>query len=156
MIRRALLLLAATTLAACAPATTGAADPPRSEMPLAGAWRGFDFAVFDSTGAATYPFGRPVHASAVFDPGGTVSIHLMGTTADGSGIPRPDASRYLAYFGTWRVVGDTLRMRVEGSNMPSYLGSTQVRHFAIRNDTLRLGVPGEYQALLVRVRPASD
>lgn len=119
---------------------------------LLGAWKGLEYAVWDSTGAVSHPFGNPISGYAVFDPSGIAFIQLMGTTTDASGHPAPDPSRFAAYYGAFSIdaSGDTLRIQVEGSNMPSYVGSVQVRQFSIVDDTLRLGVPGEYRAILVR------
>lgn len=59
---------------------------------------------------------------------------------------------FLAYYRPFTIDGDAVAIRVEGSNTPSYTGSTQVRRLAIDGDTLRLGIPGQYQATLPRVR----
>jgi hypothetical protein len=45
-----------------------------------------------------------------------------------------------------------LTVHVEGSNMPSYTGTDQVRPFRLAGDTLFLGIPGQYPATLLRVR----
>ena len=63
-------------------------------------------------------------------------------------------SAFAAYYGPYTIdrVASTFTIRVEGSNMPSYTRTEQVRRFAIEGDTLRLGTAGEYQATLIRVR----
>jgi hypothetical protein len=79
----------------------------------------------------------------VFDATGHAFVHLMR---------RDDAGSFASYYGTYAVDRGSaiLRIHVEGSNLPAYLATTQVRQFRIRNDTLTLGIAGRYQATGVR------
>lgn len=131
--------------------------------PLVGTWRGVRYEVWDEQGRVTTPFGDPISGYAVFDQTGHAFIQLMRTPPlppfASASAPTPDElaaafSAFAAYYGPYAIdrATSTLTIRVEGSNMPSYTHSEQVRRFVIEGDTLRLGVPGQYQATLTRVR----
>ena len=135
-------------------------DDPDS---LVGTWRGARYEVWDPDGRATTPFGDPVSGYAVFDATGHAFIQLMRTPAippfASPQAPTPEEIRsahsaFAAYYGPYTVdnAARTMTIRVEGSNMPSYTGTNQVRPFRVEGETLTLGVPGQYQATLVRVK----
>ncbi len=111
---------------------------------LAGAWRLVEYVAWDSAGEPKHLFGPSPSGYAAFDARGVAFIQIM----------RPnDAGSFAAFYGSFLVnpAGDTLRIRVEGSNIPEYLQSVQVRPFRIRADTLVLGLTGQYRATLVKV-----
>lgn len=117
---------------------------PRANMAIVGTWRGIAYTAWDPAGAEQSPFGSLPSGYAVFDLTGHAFIQIM----------RPgSADTFTAYYGTYRVnsAGDSVSINVEGSNVPAYLGSVQVRPFQIRADTLVLGVQGKYEAKLVKV-----
>jgi len=129
---------------------------------LIGTWRAVHYQTWDAQGRISTPFGDPVSGYAVFDPTGHAFIQMMRTppvppfasaNAPTSEEIRTAYSAFAAYYGTYRIddAARIVTIRVEGSNMPSYTGSDQVRPFHIEGDTLRLGIPSEYQATLVRV-----
>lgn len=134
---RVVLLAATLTVsAACAGA------PPRAAAhDLVGTWRVVRYEVWDSAGTRSQPLGTAPVGYGVFD-GTRAFIQLMS-----------ESKSYLgAYFGPYAVRGAELRITVEGTNIPDYMGSVQVRRFRIAGDTMTLGMPGEYQATTVRVR----
>ena len=73
--------------------------------------------------------------------------------------PTPEEARdayhaYAGYYGTYTVdeAARVLTVHAEGSSWPAYTGTDRKRPFRLAGDTLFLGVPGQYQATLVRVR----
>lgn len=144
-------------LAACAYTPQRNAPPVRSAPPcsscagrnvrataLVGTWRAVEYVAWDSTASAHHLFGSPPSGYAVFDPAGNAFVQIMR---------QGDAPSLAAYYGPYTVntAGDSLSIRVEGSNLPGYLATVQRRPFSIRGDTLLLGVPGRYLATLVKV-----
>lgn len=113
--------------------------------PLAGTWRVSSYETWNAQGQTVTPFGDAPSGYAVFDTTGHAFIQMMGTAPD---------SAFAAYYGTYTIddAGQTVTIHVEGSSMPSYTRTDQVRPFRVEGDTLTLGVPGQYRATLVRVR----
>lgn len=154
-----ILLLLVLLLAGCTAHTRpGMAG---NSPPLVGTWRAVRYGTWDEQGRTSTPFGDPVSGYAVFDATGHAFIQLMRTppvpplaapSAPTSEESRAAFSAFAAYFGPYSLdeAGGSVTIRVEGSSMPSYTGSRQVRPFRIEGDTLKLGIPG--QATLVRVR----
>ena len=165
---RNLLLLPALALAGCAanaPSTPAPAAPtataPRG--PFVGTWRAVRYQTWDAQGRVATPIGDPPSRYVVFADTGRAFVHLMRTPAvkpfASPNAPTPEEIRdayfaYAGYYGTYTVdeAARILTIRAEGSNMPSYTGTDQVRPYRMSGDTLFLGVPGQYQATLVRVR----
>ena len=139
-----LLLLAALPSAALA----------QGQDPIVGTWRLERYEIWQ-LGAVVEPLGRPPGGYVVFDPTGHAFVQIaLGADTAVSATAR--AGVFGAYFGSYNVrrTGDSaiVAIRVEGTNDPAYVGTTQFRPFIIRGDTLVLGVPGEYRATLTRVR----
>lgn len=65
-----------------------------------------------------------------------------------------DPAQYAAYYGPYSIdpSGASFGVRVEGTNIASYVSTEQRRPFRISGDTLFLGIPGQYQATLLRLR----
>jgi len=139
--RPAILVCGAALLGACA---TTHMRPARVDAfePILGTWRLVRYEVWES-GKVTAPMSDRPSGYAVFDATGHAFIQLM----------HPETHAFGAYYGTVTIDEPThvLTIAVEGSSIPNYVGTRQVRPFRITADTLRLGVPGEYQATLVRV-----
>jgi hypothetical protein len=125
-------------------------EPAAQSNRLAGAWRVQSFARFGKDGAPNEPLGTPPAGFAVFDATGRAFVQLG--KAPSAGPVDEVAKSLMAYFGPCRIDGDTLSVAVESSNMPAYIGSTQTRKFSRDGDMLRLGTPGEYQAVCKRAR----
>jgi hypothetical protein len=135
-------------------ATTASAQSNTQTAPhaLVGAWRFVRYETWDAAGTRSTPFGQVPSGYIVFDSNGLVMIQL--STRVSPNTPE-DAINFGAYYGSYTIDprADTVRIKVEGANFTGYAGTTQVRPFRISDDTLYLGVPREYQATLVRVRP---
>lgn len=141
--KRRLCLFLATALSGCIPAIPHVPEAGVSST-LVGTWRLLEYAAWDSAGKAQQVFGPAPSGYAVLDRVGTAFVQIM----------KPgDAATLAAYYGAYTVnaAGDSLRIRVEGTNIPAYLGTVQTRPFRIRGDTLILGIQGKYQATLVRI-----
>lgn len=130
---------------------------------LVGSWRVVSYETWNSQGEVSKPFGDSPSGYAVFDATGHAFIQLMRTPAArpfvSPATPTADEIRaayaaFAAYYGTYTVdnAAQTLTIHVEGSNMPSYTGTDQVRPFRVEGETLTLGVPNQYRATLVRVK----
>ena len=146
--------LAASAVLLCVVTTANAQNTgaPSSSHPLVGTWRFVRYETWDGAGARSTPFGQVPSGYIVFDANGLVLIQLSTRV---SATTPEDAISFGAYYGSYAIDprADTVRIKVEGANFAGYAGTTQVRPFRISNDTLYLGVPREYQATLVRVRP---
>jgi hypothetical protein len=117
---------------------------------LTGSWRLVRYETWDSAGQRSMPMGNPPSGYAAFDASGIAMIQLMKpVTAETKG----QQPMFGAYYGMYTVNASrtVITIRVEGSNLPDYIATNQVRPFRITGDTLRLGVAGEYQATLVRM-----
>jgi hypothetical protein len=94
----------------------------------------------------------------VFDETGHAFIQLARAIGSHSGSLNSEvvletlASSFTAYFGTYTVIanGTKLSIEVQGSNRPAYVGSTQERAISIAEDTLTMGQPDQYRAVLDR------
>lgn len=154
-------------LLACLAAGCSAHAPSRAAMTnrdvLVGTWRVVSYETWNAQGEVSTPFGNEPSGYAVFDPTGHAFIQLMRTPPippfASPQAPTPEEIRgahsaFAAYYGPYTVDAAvrTITIRVEGSNMPSYTGTNQVRPFRVEGETLTFGVPGQYQATLVKVR----
>lgn len=146
--------LIASTLS-CAPRSMSSDAHVRPD-PLHGVWHLLRYETWDSAGQSRMPFGDPPAGYAVFTPEGMAFIQMMRVASRSNGSIQGDPSQYISYFGPYSIdaSGTSFGVRVEGTNTLSYLGSEQRRPFRISEDTLFLGIPGQYQATLRRVRPA--
>lgn len=80
-----------------------------------------------------------------------MSVHLSST--DREPLSSPDLRRigdaeaarafstYIAYSGRYETSGDTVVHEVETCSIPNHVGTDQVRHMAIADDTLVLRTP---------------
>lgn len=127
--------------AAHAPSRTTPSEPDA----LISTWRVVSYETWNPQGQVSTPFGDAPSGYAVFDATGHAFIQLMGNS--------PGAA-FAAYYGTYTTDHDArvVTIRVEGSNVPSYIGTDQVRPYRVDGENLTLGVPNEYRATLVRVR----
>lgn len=115
-----------------------------SSSSLVGTWRLLQYVVWDSAGKPQQVFGSTPSGYATFDAAGIAFIQVMNPA---------EVASFAAYYGPFSVnpSGDSLSIRVEGSNIPSYLQTNQRRPFQIRADTLVLGTKGQYRATLAKV-----
>jgi hypothetical protein len=131
---------------------SGQAAAATKPHPIVATWRFVGYQTWDAAGVASTPFGVIPSGYIVFDANGVAVVQLSTPVAPG------DTARdvnFGAYYGRYTIDprADTVRIKVEGANFSGYAGTTQVRPFRIAGDTLFLGVPREYLATLVRVRP---
>jgi hypothetical protein len=150
------LILTTFVFAACAHAV-----PPSTAGGLQGTWRFISYESWDSNGTRRTPFGSSPTGYLVVDESGHALIQLMkpvAASAATTGHPTAEetqaaADSFAAYYGTYTVdaAQAVIRIRVEGSNIPTYLGSTQVRPYQLQGNTLVVGVLGQYRASLERV-----
>jgi lipocalin-like protein len=141
-----LILLAASAAVAVA----------QSRDPIVGTWRIVRYEIWQN-GTVTQPLGRKPGGYVVFDATGHAFVQItFGTDTAVSATVR--AGFFGAYFGPYSVRrtrdSASLAIRVEGTNDPTLVGTTQHRPFVIRRDSLILGVPGDYRATFTRVPAA--
>ncbi len=137
-------LVAALALAACAQS-----EPP-SPPPLVGAWRLVEYVDTPEGGAPVRAFGEQPGGMFVFSADGHASISIMRNPPQPDAAitdPDPDAcvpEWYCSYFGTYTIdaANSAWTVRVEGGNIPSFIGTDQTRSFTIEGD--RLTLSGEY------------
>jgi hypothetical protein len=135
--------------------------PDASAPAVEGTWRLLSYELWNPDGTKRAPLGDNPAGYAVFDHAGRVHIQLLRPpTATDSAARATSAASHSAYFGSYTITGTpaapVIRIIVEGSNLPSYLGSVQDRPFRLRGDTLFLGIPGQYEARLVRITSRRD
>lgn len=156
---RVLLVFLVAGCAAYSPSRTTMSD---REL-LVGTWRLVQYQTWDSERRMETPFGDPASGYAVFDATGHAFVQLMRTppTPPFASPNEPTTeeiraaySGFAAYYGKYTIddISQTVTIHVEGSSMPSYVGTDQARPFRIEDDTLTLGVPNLYRATLARVR----
>ena len=136
------LLTSITIAALCIANQSRAADVDRNS--LVGTWRFTTFVDTPEGGQPVYAFGKDPIGYFVFTADGHVFMNLMRNPPNAplDGVdPDPDSCLpdwFCAYFGTYSV--DRRKSvwvtHVLGSNMPSYLGTDQMRPFTLRGDQL--------------------
>lgn len=144
--------IALAILSACALTNNETNPASASGGNLVGVWRCIKYETWDSAGQRQTPFGDPPSGYAVFSKEGLAFIQLTGTMPT-SGAIKTDPSKFAAYYGPYTVdpSGSFFAVEVEGTNLPSAASTVQRRPFRISGDTLVLGIPGEYEATLIRV-----
>jgi hypothetical protein len=105
-----------------------------------GAFKLVSYVAYDQDGSATpTPYRDGI---IMYDATGHMSVHLMhGDRARPEGA-LTDADRtamyssYIAYYGSYEVivVNGVVEHHVDGSLIPSLVGTTQVRHFEFEDD----------------------
>ena len=111
---------------------------------LVGTWRLVTFLDTPEVGAPVQAFGSNPIGYFVFTADGHASISIMRNppnTTLATKDPDPDVSIpdwYTSYFGTYTVdrKHGLYIVHVLGSNVPTYVGTDQVRHFSISGDKL--------------------
>lgn len=146
MIRPAILALAGVMLALTNSAHGQPVAMAHSRAPLAGVWRLVSYVDRPEGGAPVYAFGEQPVGQFLFTDDGHVSVNIMRNP------PSPDAAStdidpdachpawYCSYFGTYEVTpdGGTWITRVEGGNIPTYIGTSQSRTFKIAGERLTI------------------
>lgn len=130
-------LAALIALLAFAPSQATPADAVKRR--LVGNWKLVKYEVFAENGVirpGTYDVGR-----LMYDEQGEMSAHLM-RSGRAPEAPTTDAARaaayqgYLAYFGPFTVddARGTVVHHVVGSSLPHWVGTEQVRYYALSPD----------------------
>ncbi|MEI6028820.1 MAG: lipocalin-like domain-containing protein [Betaproteobacteria bacterium] len=128
-----------------------------SNSSIVGTWRLRTFEVWTPEGKVTTPLGSAPIGYAIFDDSGRAFIQISqapdATVKASAETQAAQAASFLAYFGVYTVnaLDSTLSIKVEGSNLAAYVGSTQARSFTVNEGTLTMGQPGKYRAVAVRV-----
>ncbi len=101
--------------------------------------------------AAEYPLGEDASGLLIYTGDGKMAVQIV--SADRPEIPTEDAlggdaqlradaySTCLAYFGSYRVQGDSVIHRVDASLFPNWSGTVQTRPFTANGDELVLRTP---------------
>ena len=136
------------------------ASTAEDENALMGTWQLVRFENFDETGSS-HPFGENPIGYFIYTQDGHVSIHIQTAeqpkdwaslkTPQDEGKPGP---WYVGYFGKYSVDSDagTVTHHVEGGTILGYPGTDQERPFVLDGDRLVIGVKGEWERELLRVR----
>jgi hypothetical protein len=105
---------------------------------LVGTWRLVKAQAFDEQGAPIAPpYGPRPMGLAMFHPDGRMMAVLSDSRPD---LPA-SARDYVSYCGQYRVAGDTLTTRVDGSTEASRIGGDQVRTISYEDGLLKLAPP---------------
>src|SRR5205085_4423848 len=81
--------------------------------------------------------------------GGRIFIQLSRSPFE-SASPKEAAGSFIAYFGAYKVDGDTLALAIETANEAHDVASTQTRAITLSGDALTIGIPGRFIATLRR------
>lgn len=102
---------------------------------LVGRWKLVSWLARNGDGEVSYPFGERAEGSLVYTRGGWMSGQLAVSDRDalatndvvgGDEIERSAAySSYIAYAGTYEVVGDVVIHRVKMSLFPNWVNTEQ-------------------------------
>jgi hypothetical protein len=116
---------------------------------LIGTWRVTAFREWRKDGTQFRPLGDAPVGYAVFDAGGRVFIQLGKNPADCASA-KEAAESFMAYFGTFKVAGETLSLAIESGNERYDIATSQTRTITLDGDVLSIGIPGRFMATLRR------
>lgn len=149
-------------LGACAHSPRPAKGTRVDDAGLLGTWRLAIFEQWDSTGRRHLPFGSSPSGYALVDGTGHVFVSLMrppSSSAVSAASPNAEESRtaantFVGIYGTYTVneARSVLRIQVEGTNYAPYVGTVQERQYELRDDTLFVGIRGQYLETFIRLR----
>ena len=116
---------------------------------LIGTWRVTGFSEW-ADGREQHPLGENPVGYAIFDAAGRIFIQL--SKSPGRGVTAEEvAGSFIAYFGTFKVDGDTLIVSIESGNEAHDVATAQTRIITLDGDALSIGIPGRFMASLRRV-----
>jgi hypothetical protein len=122
-----------------------------TQSSLIGTWRLVSWELRDDADHATHPFGRDALGYITFTDDGHMSVII--TTANRQPFGDADmlrgtdeekasaAATCVAYCGTYTVDADIVRIQVEASLFPNWLGTTQVRRIERDGERIALSLP---------------
>jgi hypothetical protein len=141
------LVLPALLGAAFLAAPADAAAPPG----LTGSWRLIEWTAVDADGSPLLPYGRAAQGRLHYAPDGAMSLLLYRSDRpafEGSdplqGSDEEVRTAFegsFTYYGTWELVGNRVRHRIEGCSFPNWAGSEQERLVRWRGERLVLESP---------------
>lgn len=98
-----------------------------------------------------HPFGPDATGVLIYAPDGAMAVQMTaahrpkigGDDAIGGPVDARAAaySTCLAYFGHWRIDGDSVVHEIDASLFPDWSGQAQVRPYTLGRDTLVLRTP---------------
>jgi hypothetical protein len=138
---RTLFLAAAVLLAGASPI---AVMQPTVAQRLVGAWELVNYEIIAADGSK-HP-GAYDRGQISYDASGRMSAHLMNSKNKADATPQTDELRaaayrlYLGYYGPFVVdeAKGIVTHIVDGSSNPSWVGSRQVRYYALASDNSQL------------------
>jgi hypothetical protein len=116
---------------------------------LIGTWRVVGFSEWSQDGREQHPLGDHPIGYAIFDAAGRIFIQLSKRPGR-SVLPGDVAQSFIAYFGTFKVDGNTLIVAIESGNESHDVATTQTRTIALDGDALTIGIPRQFMATLQR------
>jgi hypothetical protein len=140
-VMRIILMTAAVLLAGASPITVAQATVAQR---LVGAWELVNYEVIAADGSKRP--GAYDRGQISYDASGRMSAHLMNSANKAEAAPQTDElraaayRRYLGYYGPF-VVDEgkgIVTHIVDGSSNPSWVGSRQVRFYALSADNAQL------------------
>jgi hypothetical protein len=139
-VMRIILMAAAVLLAGASPIVAQATVAQR----LVGAWELVNYEIIAADGSKRP--GAYDRGQISYDGSGRMSAHLMNSANKAEATPQTDElraaayRRYLGYYGPF-VVDEgkgVVTHIVDGSSNPSWVGSRQVRYYALSPDNAQL------------------
>jgi hypothetical protein len=118
---------------------------------LIGTWRVTAFSEWTPDRREHKPLGDNPVGYAIFDAAGRIFIQLSKSPGR-SVTPQDVAGSFIAYFGTFKVSGDTLIVAIASGNEAGDVDTTQTRTITLDGDALSIGIPGQFMATLQRAR----
>ena len=111
---------------------------------LVGSWQLVSYEIIDESGARRA--GSYDRGQITYDSSGRMSAHLMHSSNTADVSPQTDDlraaafRRYLGYYGPFVVdtANGTVTHHVDGSSNPSWVGTRQVRYYALSADNAQL------------------
>jgi len=111
---------------------------------LVGSWELVNYEIIAADGARRP--GNYDRGQITYDQSGRMSAHLMHSSNKSDTSPQTDElraaafRRYLGYYGPFVVdaTNGTVTHIVEGSSNPSWVGTRQVRYYALSTDNAQL------------------
>ena len=128
---------------AAAPVIGATAQPTIAER-LVGSWELISYEIIAEDGARRA--GNYDRGQITYDASGRMSAHLMHSSNKADVSPQTDDlraaafRRYLGYYGPFIVdtAAGTVTHHVDGSSNPSWVGTRQVRYYALSADNTQL------------------
>jgi hypothetical protein len=118
---------------------------------LAGTWSLVAWRRIAEDGTVSYPLGEEARGLLTYASNGRMTVQITGANraaldADdplgGKEGARAEAySTYLAYFGTYKVQGQSVVHHIESSLYPNWVGQDQVRPYTVESGQLVLHTP---------------